>query len=139
MFRKVLVPVDVTAADNTIDVLTRAHALTKQWDAEVHVVTVVPEMGMGMVGMHFTPAHEAEARQTAEGELEGFLAKVGLEAQTHVLSGTIYDRVIALSRSLDVDLIVIGAHRHGFTDYLLGSNAARVVRHSTTSVLVLRD
>ncbi|MFY9239756.1 MAG: universal stress protein [Roseovarius sp.] len=61
------------------------------------------------------------------------------EAQTHALSGTTYDQVISLSRLLDVDLILIGAHRPGFTDYLPGSNAARVVRHATTSVLVLRD
>ncbi|MEP3300223.1 MAG: universal stress protein, partial [Pseudoruegeria sp.] len=36
------------------------------------------------------------------------------------------------------DLIVIGAHRPDFKDYLLGPNAARVVRHSECSVYVVR-
>ncbi|MFY2822514.1 universal stress protein, partial [Ruegeria sp. MALMAid1280] len=36
------------------------------------------------------------------------------------------------------DLIVIGAHKPDLKDYLLGPNAARVVRHSTVSVYVVR-
>ena len=38
----------------------------------------------------------------------------------------------------DDDLIVIGAHKPDFKDYLLGPNAARVVRHSHCSVHVVR-
>ena len=37
------------------------------------------------------------------------------------------------------DLIVIGAHKAQISDFLLGPNAARVVRHSKASVLVVRD
>lgn len=138
MFQKILVPVDVNAGDNAHKVLTRAQALTAEWGAEMHVVTVVPDMGMGMVGAQFTPAHEADARSAAEAELAALLAKTGLSAQMHVLSGRVYDRVIALAASLGVDLIIIGAHKPEFSDYLLGSNAARVVRHATMSVMVLR-
>lgn len=33
----------------------------------------------------------------------------------------------------------MAAHRPALKDYLLGPNAARVVRHSNCSVLVVRD
>ena len=36
------------------------------------------------------------------------------------------------------DLIVIGCHAPGVGDFLLGSNAARVVRHAGCSVYVVR-
>jgi nucleotide-binding universal stress UspA family protein len=40
---------------------------------------------------------------------------------------------------LNATLIVMGAHRPAFQDYLIGPNAARVVRHAKCSVLVLCD
>ena len=43
-----------------------------------------------------------------------------------------------LLRTIGAELILIGAHSPELKDYLLGSNAARIVRHSPKSVLVLR-
>ena len=37
-----------------------------------------------------------------------------------------------------VDLIIIASHKPGLQDYFLGSTAARVVRHASCSVLVVR-
>jgi len=39
----------------------------------------------------------------------------------------------------NVDCIVIGSHKPGFSDYLLGSTAARVVRHASCAVHVYRS
>jgi nucleotide-binding universal stress UspA family protein len=36
-------------------------------------------------------------------------------------------------------VIVLASHRPELKDYLLGPNAARVVRHAKCSVLVVRD
>jgi universal stress protein F len=38
----------------------------------------------------------------------------------------------------DVDCIIIASHRPGLQDYLLGSTAARVVRHAQCAVHVIR-
>ncbi len=40
--------------------------------------------------------------------------------------------------SHDIDCIVIGSHKPGFRDFLLGSTAARVVRHARCAVHVKR-
>ena len=42
-------------------------------------------------------------------------------------------------RKAEADLIVVGSHRPAMRDYLLGTNAARVVRHAHCSVLVARE
>lgn len=39
---------------------------------------------------------------------------------------------------LHIDCIVIGSHKPGLIDYLLGSTAARVVRHAPCAVHVMR-
>ncbi len=62
-----------------------------------------------------------------------------LNVKTHVLRGTIYKQVLQLANSLRCDLIVLASHRPGTQDYLLGPNAARVVRHASQSVHVVRD
>ena len=40
---------------------------------------------------------------------------------------------------LKCDLIVMASHRPELKDYLLGPNAARVVRHARQSVFVVRE
>ena len=57
----------------------------------------------------------------------------------HVADGAVYDQIIAVSRKAKCDLIVLASHRPELSDYLLGPNAAKVVRHSDCSVMVVRD
>lgn len=139
MFKTVLVPVDVSIPGETQKVLAAAKALSAPWGAELHVVTVVPDMGMAIVGSYFDKGFEHASHDKAEQELAAAVAEAGIEAKTHVMAGTAYDRVIVLAGKLGADLIIISAHSPELKDYLLGSNAARIVRHSQRSVLVLRD
>lgn len=46
--------------------------------------------------------------------------------------------IIDVAKDNAVDCIVIGSHKPGLIDYLLGSTAARVVRHARCAVHVLR-
>lgn len=139
MFKSVLVPVDLTTPEATQKLLASAKTLCAPWGAELHVASVVPNFGMAIVGTHFDKDFERETLQKAKSELTAVVESAGLTAKTHLLSGTIYDQVIALAEKLDVELILIAAHGPAIKDYLLGSNAARMVRHSKKSVLVIRS
>ena len=139
MFKKILVPVDVSVEGDTRKLLQKTKTLTQGWDCEIHVLTVIPNVGMPIVGSYFDEDVVDEGRKAVIETLAQALESEGLAAKQHVLSGTVYDRVIGLASKLDADLIVIGAHQPELRDYLLGSNAARVVRHSNRSVLVIRD
>lgn len=139
MFKKILVAVDVSVAEDTCSVLDAAKQLTSGWEAEIHAVTVVPDVGMAIVGSYFEKGFENEGKKAAIEQLSASLSSSGLDAKPHVEIGKAYDRVLSLASSLEVDLILIGAHQPELSDYLLGSNAARVVRHSKQSVLVLRS
>lgn len=139
MFKSVLVPVDVTIPEETKRILTAAKTLSAPWGAEMHIATVVPDLGMAIVGSQFDKGFEDRSLANAMTELRSATESVGIAGELHVRSGTVYDRVIALANELNVDLILMGAHRPEFKDYLLGTNAARLIRHSHKSVLLLRD
>jgi nucleotide-binding universal stress UspA family protein len=55
-----------------------------------------------------------------------------------VSTGNAYDEILRAAKADGAALIVIGAHKPDFSDYLLGPNAARVVRHAKCSVMVVR-
>ncbi|MEE4186946.1 MAG: universal stress protein [Roseobacter sp.] len=139
MFTKILVPVDISIADETQKLLGKAKTLAGQWSSEVHVVSVIPSVGMPIVGSYMNENFEATAKSATETELTRQIVASGIDAKHYVLTGTVYDRVIELANTLKVDLILIAAHQPDLKDYLLGSNAARLLRHSNKSVLVLRD
>ena len=61
-------------------------------------------------------------------------------AVQHILChGTVYEEIIKEATAIGADLVIMTAHRPELRDYLLGPNAARVVRHAPMSVLVIRD
>ena len=54
-------------------------------------------------------------------------------------SASIYAEIFGVAEGSEADLVGVGSHRLAIKDYLLGTNAARVVRHARCSVLVARD
>ncbi|MBD0864221.1 MAG: universal stress protein [Rhodobacteraceae bacterium] len=57
---------------------------------------------------------------------------------THVVEGHVYRSIVEFAEEHDITCIVMGSHRPGLSDYLLGSTAARVVRHAPCAVHVHR-
>lgn len=117
----------------------------KQLDGEggvVHVLTVAPTYSMSIVGSYFPKEFEQTALEGARTELKAFLdarEDHGASIKGHVAHGVIYDEIMKAADKLGCDLIVMAAHRPELKDYLLGPNAARVVRHANQSVYVVRQ
>jgi nucleotide-binding universal stress UspA family protein len=59
-------------------------------------------------------------------------------ATTLVIDGHSSRAILNHADSNDVDLIIVASHQPGMSDYLLGSTAAKVVRHAKCAVHVLR-
>ena len=60
------------------------------------------------------------------------------EVRTKVLEGSPSWELLREAERWQPDLIVVGSHRPTTATYLLGSNAATIVRHAKCSVLVVR-
>ncbi len=139
MFKTVLIAVDVSVPEDTARLLRAAADLSEGWGADLHVVSVVPTVGMPIVGSFFGEDFERESQAAAADLLETAVEKAELTAAQHIATGRVYDCIIEKADDIGADLILVGAHQPEVSDFLLGSNAARVVRHSKASVLVLRD
>lgn len=142
MYKRVLVSIDLDDASDFDLTLARASALVRATEgASLHVMTVLPSFGMSIVGGFFPKGYEKKMAQALMDRLRETVdcrLPDGMTCQHIVGEGNVYETVLKISREIEADLIVIGAHRPELSDYLLGPNAARVVRHAKCSVLVVR-
>ncbi|MHA1564345.1 MAG: universal stress protein [Alphaproteobacteria bacterium] len=141
MYKKILVPLDLEETSSWERALPVAVALCQTFKAELVLMTVVPEFGMAVVGAYFPEGYETKMRsQAAEALTKVAEAELpqGLAGELKVGHGTIYHEISRIAAEVGADLIVMASHRPELKDYLLGPNAARVVRHSPLSVLVVR-
>jgi len=144
MSKTILVAIDLAHPEHHEKLLTKAAQQAGMDGADLAVVSVIPDFGMSIVGSFFEPGAEEQALQDAAKALhEAVAAVLGPDEDArikHVIRhGTAYEEILETAKMFEVDLIIMGAHRPNYADYLLGPNAARVVRHSTCSVMVLRD
>jgi nucleotide-binding universal stress UspA family protein len=141
MYDNILVPIDLNEESSWRKALPTAITLCHAFDAKLHVVTVVPDYGMTVLGQYFPPDAEQAMTEKTWRELKALCAKeVPSDLKVHhlVLKGTIYQRIIEAGAQVKADLIVMASHRPELADYLIGPNAAKVVRHYERSVLVVR-
>jgi nucleotide-binding universal stress UspA family protein len=142
MYRNLLVPVDLSDEHSWRKALPTALALCQAFQAKLHVITVVPAFGLPMVSQYFPEGYEAKVRQEAAEQLKALVAaQVPDEGSIRrmVAEGNIYQEVLKAARTIPADLIVMGSHHPELKDYLLGPNAAKVVRHADCSVMVVRE
>lgn len=140
MFKDVLACVDLGDEESAVRVAEAALEVMDDGDT-LHVMCVVPDYGSSFVGSFFPEDHEKDMIAHANDALHAFTAKhipEGTRLQHITAHGSIYEEILAAADNGKVDLIVIGSHRPALKDYLLGPNAARVVRHARQSVLVVR-
>lgn len=140
----VLCAVDISNTNTDHKVLKEAAQLAEITGAQLDVITVVPNLGMAPVGNFFGADYADKATAHAEELLKEMVREVlGADRAAkvrHVVSmGTVYEEILKVARVDEADLIVIGAHKPEFSDYLLGPNAARVARHAAASVYIVRD
>ncbi len=141
MYKSILLPIDLGHKSSWEKAIPVAVALAKQQGAKIHLLTIIPDYGMSVVGSYFPKDFEEKARSSSEAELNKLMAEHipdDISAEAHVGRGTIYKEILTAADKQACDLIVLASHRPEMADYLLGPNAARVVRHASQSVFVVR-
>ena len=124
--------------------LPKAIDHARHMGAHLHVLTIVPDgmLKMTVVAQVLPDDYEQKLIDDAKQRLTALLAgqdTQGLEIEQVVRLGSVYKEALRYVRDVEADLIVMGAHRPAVRDYLLGSNAAQIVRHAPCSVWVVRN
>ncbi len=142
MFKDILLPVDLGDEPSAEKAVAAAIELAKGGGAKLHVLAVVPGYSMSIISQYFPADFEQKSLADATARLRQFIAAnipVDISSQAIVANGTVYEEILKAAKDTHCDLVVIASHRPELKDYLLGPNAARVVRHADCSVLVVRD
>jgi nucleotide-binding universal stress UspA family protein len=125
-------------------VLPTAIDYARHKGAQLHVLTVVPDdmYKMSVVVQVIPEGYEDRLLDDARERLGAVVARqdaADVEIEQHVRLGSVYREALRFSQEIDADLIVMGAHKAGLQDYLLGSNASQIVRHAGCAVWVVRE
>ncbi|QZN94270.1 universal stress protein [Symbiopectobacterium purcellii] len=142
MYTTILVPIDLEEDELTHNALQHAVQLAKASGATLHLFHALPDASAFMSAYSFgIKEFENQAVVKANEVLKALVAKTGLPVEhVHysVSFGSPRDETLQLAQEIGADLIVVGSRRPNVKTYLLGSNAAAIVRHATTTVLVVR-
>jgi nucleotide-binding universal stress UspA family protein len=140
MYKHILVPVDLVETDLAKPAIEAAAELARVSGGSVRLLHVLP-MTPVMLAEYVPPEFELQQTASAEKALAKLAKQSGLEPAritTVVRQGGIYHEVLEEAKGMNADLIVMSSHRPAIRSYLLGSNAAHVVRYALCSVLVVR-
>jgi len=135
MYKNILVPVSFEADRNAQGAMEVAKALCADGGAItcLHVMEQLPKYATEYLPVNHLDNAKADIIEGLKSLVEGVP-----NASSLVTEGHSSRTILAHADSNDVDLIIIASHQPGMQDYLLGSTAAKVVRHAKCAVHVLR-
>ncbi len=140
MIDKILVAIDLEDTTLADRILAIASDFAKLQGAQVTLVYVASDIAPA-AAIQLPADYREKTSSKVSHQLSQWVGKLDLpasDADAVVRFGSVYREILAQAKADKSDLIVIGCHKPDLADYLLGPNAARVMRHATCSVFVVR-
>ena len=140
MFAKILVPVDLEHRASNDEILRVATTIANDEGARLVLMTVVEPTPVA-VSPYLPKRFQTQLTEDTANDLKqlaGSLSVSNGTVDSTVRFGSVYKEIIAYAERIGADLLVMGSHKPNVSDFLLGSNASRVVRHSNCSVYIVR-
>jgi nucleotide-binding universal stress UspA family protein len=137
-----LVALDMKSTDSLL--LAQASFLAEKCDAKiwmVHVATPDPdfvgfEMGPKYIRDFVADELRVEHRQLQTYEDE--LHQKSLEAEGLLIQGPTVDMIEAEVKKLNIDLLILGSHKHGFLyETFIGNTAMRIIKELAIPVMIV--
>ena len=142
MYKNIPLAIDLNDETSCRKPLLSACELARTFGARLHVLSVVREVE-ALLQAKTAPLGYDLIAADLENRIAALIRRVDasdLKPNILVTHGaSVYAEILGTAEEAEADLIVVGSHRPAMKDYLLGTNAARVVRHARCSVLVARE
>jgi nucleotide-binding universal stress UspA family protein len=135
MYKSLLIPI-APDHDRDIDAAIEFAEHIREKDGKITLLSIV-EAVPAYVETHLPKEHMTQNVVNAKVRLQED-ADGHQNMDIQVIVGHPANSILSYAQKNDIDCIVVASHRPGYQDYFLGSTAARVVRHATCSVHVLR-
>lgn len=142
MFKSILLTVDLTSEASWEKALPQAIELAKASGGTLHIMSVVPDHGTPLVESFFPKDFEEKAIAAANHALDELVKNnvpADIDVKQHLAFGNIHRQVLKVIENNEYDLVIMASKKQDrVSEFLVGSNADRVVRRSPVSVLVVR-
>ncbi|WP_253308077.1 MULTISPECIES: universal stress protein [unclassified Rickettsia] len=142
MYKNIIIPIDLADKKSIKAILPKALTFVTTFQAKLHFIYVISDFGMKMVEDYLPKNWVKEQKEKHREQVKELIKQYvpdEIEADYYIGRGAVYDEIIQYSNKVEADLIIISAVRPQLRDYMLGPNASKIVRHSSISVLVVRD
>ncbi|MEO0329652.1 MAG: universal stress protein [Pseudomonadota bacterium] len=136
MYKKILIPVDMAHTEKAAQMIKAAKCMASD-DADFILTNIVQSAPSGAELSLPADFYEVSIK-AAKSSLRKIAQEEGIEVKIEVHIGHPANDILNVANQLDVELIIVGSHRPDLKDYLIGSTAARIVRHAQCPVLVMR-
>ncbi len=141
MYENILFSVDLEHTAEAEKALKIAIDEAGRSNAKLTVMTVAPGFGMPLVASFFDEQVVQNALKEVARHLKQYVDdNIPGDIQTNavVVEGNPAELILKQAQTDDVDLIVIASHNSQIENLLLGSCAAKVVRHAHCNVTVVK-
>ena len=135
---KILVPIGFSK--QSMIALGQAFNLAKIKNSDIVLLSVIEEQSM--IQSLFLDDNSDELKKKVKEKLELIAAeynlKYGVDVDTMVAKGRVYEQINEVSEMISADLIVMGTNGVNSKSKFIGSNAERVVRLSKCPVITIK-
>ena len=141
MYNNILLPIDMEHIAESAQALSVAVDEAQRSKAKLTVMTVAPGFGSPLVASYFEAGAVKEALHEVARQLKQYVddnIPEGVEVDAVVAEGNPAERILKQEQADNIDLIVIASHNSQIEHIVLGSCAAKVVRHSQCTVTVVK-
>ncbi|QAX30670.1 universal stress protein [Leisingera sp. NJS204] len=137
MATKILLTLDHNDDRSWKKALPLALEQAKFYGAELHAVSVIPEIiQLPNLPANYGAGAKDHVRKAVQAILDNDSAS---DVPVHIEEGSVYREILKLAHKEGFDMIVMASAKGDFPNYEIGPNLARVVRNAHCTVLVVRD
>ena len=139
---KILIAVDLS--DIAAVAIDQAASLAGAFNSHVHILhveTPVPSYLGNEIALPVIPLENKEEQDRIQKDLSAmaeYLKQRGVDADFELAKGPVVETIIEKAANYNADLIVLGAHNHGFLyRAFIGSVCAGVIKHTHCPVMII--
>jgi universal stress protein F len=142
MFDNIVIPVDLSDKQSIEAVFPPALKFVNSFNSKMHLVYIMPDFGIKIVEDYLPRNWMKDQKNKYNNLFQRIINKCipkTVDVESFIGRGAIYDQILNYSNKVNADLIILSAIKPQLRDYMLGPNASKIVRHSSISVMVIRN
>jgi universal stress protein F len=136
LYKTILIPVDLANITKVNSLIDQA-SINSTSNSQIILLNVAEEIP-SWAAVELPRDIIDRSVQTSLEKLRALAASASIEVEVEVRVGHPYKTILEVAKERSAELIIVASHQPELQNYFLGSTAAKVVRHATCSVLVVR-